>query len=144
MSLRYRPQQPHVRRALMQGPIALRHVMEIAKAVPKTPISGMGGIYTGSDAAQFVALGCHTVQVCTGAMLQGYKVIKQLEKQLIAVLEHHGFTSLDQLRGVALPYFTTHHDLVERQLAAKKTKNNRDAETWKGDIAKETDSLASN
>jgi dihydroorotate dehydrogenase len=36
----------------------------IAKALPNTPISGMGRIYTGSDAAQFVALGCHTVQVC--------------------------------------------------------------------------------
>lgn len=127
---------------LAARPIALRHVMEIAKALPDTPISGMGGIYTGSDAAQFVALGCHTVQVCTGAMLQGYKVIKQLEKQLIAVLEHHGFDSLEQLRGVALPYFTTHHDLVERQRQAKKDLGlERDASTWQGEIDKETDSL---
>jgi dihydroorotate dehydrogenase subfamily 1 len=127
---------------LAARPIALRHVMEIAKAVPNTSISGMGGIYTGSDAAQFVALGCHTVQVCTGAMLQGYKVIKQLEKQLIAVLDHHGFTSLEQLRGVALPYFTTHADLVERQRQAKKDLGlERDASTWQGEIDKETDSL---
>src|SRR5262245_52035556 len=34
-------------------PIALRQIMEIARAYPGTPISGMGGIETGADAAQF-------------------------------------------------------------------------------------------
>ena len=126
-------------------PIALRHVMEIARAVPDTPISGMGGIYSGGDAAQFVALGCHTVQVCTGAMLQGYKVIEALKQELLAVLAKHGFDSLEQLRGVALPYFTTHADLVERQRAAKKDLElERDATTWQGEIDKETDSLTAN
>ncbi|KIG15551.1 Dihydropyrimidine dehydrogenase [Enhygromyxa salina] len=126
-------------------PIALRHVMEIAKALPNTPISGMGGIYSGSDAAQFVALGCHTVQVCTGAMLQGYKVIKKLTVELQAVLEKHGYDNLEQLRGAALPYFTTHSDLVERQREAKKDLAlERDASTWQGEIDKETDSLTAN
>jgi hypothetical protein len=105
----------------------------------------MGGIYSGGDAAQFIALGCHTVQVCTGAMLQGYKVIKNLNKELAAVLEKHGFDNLEQLRGVALPFFTTHYDLVERQRAAKKDLNlERDATTWQGEIDKETDSLTAN
>ncbi|NVB38484.1 NAD-dependent dihydropyrimidine dehydrogenase subunit PreA [Pseudenhygromyxa sp. WMMC2535] len=126
-------------------PIALRHVMEIAKAVPNTPISGMGGIYSGGDAAQFVALGCHTVQVCTGAMLQGYKVVQKMKQELEAVLAKHGFESLEQLRGQALPYFTTHHDLVSRQQAAKKEIGiGRDNETWQGEIDKETDSLTAN
>ena len=127
-------------------PIALRHVMEIARSVPENvSISGMGGIYTGGDAAQFVALGSHTVQVCTGAMLQGYKVVSKLKEELIAVLDKHGYTSLDQLRGVALPYFTTHFDLVDRQRQAKKDLGlERDASTWKGEIDKETDALTAN
>lgn len=126
-------------------PIALRHVMEILRANPGTPVSGMGGIYTGADAAQFVALGCHTVQVCTGAMLQGYQVIKSLCAELIAVLDKHGFESLDQLRGVALPYFTTHADLVARQHEAKREVGaGLDAKTWQGDIDKETDKLTAN
>jgi hypothetical protein len=78
-------------------------------------------------------------------MLQGYKVIKQLTKQLEAVLEKHGFDNLEQLRGVALPYFTTHSDLVERQRAAKKDLGlERDASTWQGEIDKETDALTAN
>lgn len=126
-------------------PIALRHVMEIARALPEVPISGMGGIYTGGDAAQFVALGCHTVQVCTGAMLQGYKVVSKLKDELIAVLDKHGFTSLEELRGKSLPYFTTHMDLVARQQGAKKEIGlGRDNTTWQGEIDRETDSLTAN
>ena len=124
-------------------PIALRHVMEIARAIPGVPISGMGGVETGFDAAQFVALGSHTVQVCTGAMLQGYEVISKLNDELLKVLTDHKFDSLEQLRGKSLPYFSTHFDLVQRQAAAKaaKTGANRDAETWKGEIKRETDAL---
>ncbi len=63
-------------------PIALRQVMEVARALPNVAISGMGGIDTGYDAAQFFALGSSTVQVCTGAMLQGYEVIAKLKDEL--------------------------------------------------------------
>ncbi len=132
-------------------PIALRQVMEIARAFPKVSLSGMGGIYTGEDAAQFIALGSNTVQVCTGAMLQGYEVIRKLKEGLLGVLEAHGFDSLEQLRGVALEYFSTHANLVERQREAKAKKglakavsSGRDATTWKGDIKGETDSLTAN
>lgn len=126
-------------------PIALRHIMEIARAIPGVAISGMGGIDTGFDAAQFFALGSSTVQVCTGAMLQGYEVISKLTEELTKVLVDHKMENISQLVGKSLPYFSTHFDLVERQRAAKaaKTGANRDAETWKGEIKRETDSLTS-
>src|SRR5215467_16152777 len=102
-------------------PIALRHVMEIARAIPGVPISGMGGIETGFDAAQFFLLGSHTVQVCTGAMLQGYEIIAKLKEELIKVMTDHRFERVSQKVG-----------------------NAKDAETWKGEIKKEADSLVSN
>ena len=46
--------------------------------------------------------------------------------------------------GKSLGYFSTHADLVGRQKQAKADRavaSNRDAETWKGAIARETDSL---
>jgi dihydroorotate dehydrogenase len=124
-------------------PIALRHIMEIARALPNVPISGMGGIETGADAAQFFLLGAHTVQVCTGAMLRGYEIISELKTDLAKVMVDHKMTSVQELVGKSLPYFTTHADLVSRQKAARadKPRGNRDAETWKGAIAKETDAL---
>ena len=58
-------------------PIALRMCMEIAKVIknefPGRTLSGIGGIETGNDAAQFILLGCDTVQVCTGVMKFGYR-----------------------------------------------------------------------
>jgi dihydroorotate dehydrogenase len=122
-------------------PIALRQVMEIARAFPGVPISGMGGIETGADAAQFLLLGAHTVQVCTGAMLRGYEIIGELKSDLARFMVEHEFTDLRQFIGKSLPYFSTHHDLVSRQKLAKA---NRDAETWKGSIAKETEALTTN
>jgi dihydroorotate dehydrogenase subfamily 1 len=134
-------------------PIALRQVMEVARANPGVQISGIGGIETGFDAAQFFLLGASTVQVCTGAMLRGYEMISELKEELSKFMADHNFTNIREFVGKSLPYFTTHHDLVERQAAAREAKGAaraksvggkavaRDVETWKGDIAKETSTL---
>ncbi len=134
-------------------PIALRQVMEVARANPGVEISGMGGIETGFDAAQFMLLGASTVQVCTGAMLRGYEIISELKEELSKFMTDHKFTNIREFVGKSLPYFTTHHDLVERQAASREAKEAarakstggkaqaRDVETWKGDIAKETSTL---
>ena len=57
-------------------PIALRMVMEIATMIranfPARTLSGIGGIESGGDAAQFILLGADTAQVCTGVMKFGY------------------------------------------------------------------------
>jgi dihydroorotate dehydrogenase subfamily 1 len=125
-------------------PIALRQVMEIARACPEQSLSGMGGIETGWDAAQFILLGAHTVQVCTGAMLRGYEIISQLTEGLEKFMTDHKFDSLADAVGNSLPYFSSHADLVERQAAARAEKlearRARD-NNWKGEIASETDAL---
>ena len=55
---------------------ALRMCMEIAQVIrdefPGRSLSGIGGIESGTDAAQFLLLGADTVQVCTGVMKFGY------------------------------------------------------------------------
>ena len=59
-------------------PIAMSMVSEIARA-PATagfPISGIGGVTTWRDAAEYIALGCGNVQVCTAAMTYGFKVVQ--------------------------------------------------------------------
>jgi len=135
-------------------PIALRQVMEVARANPGVAISGIGGIETGFDAAQFFLLGASTVQVCTGAMLRGYEIIDELKAELSKFMTDHAFGNLRDFIGKSLPFFTTHHDLVDRQKAvreakeaarsAKTAKTAQDVETWKGDIAKETSTLVTN
>ena len=104
-------------------PIALRMVMEIATMIraefPGRTLSGLGGIETGTDAAQFILLGADTVQVCTGVMKFGYECIKPMCDELLAFMEKHDFETLGDFKGHSLDYFTTHADLVQRQAARK-------------------------
>src|SRR6202790_3702823 len=44
----------------------------------KLPISGMGGISTWSDAAEFLLLGASSLQVCTAVMHYGFRIIEDL------------------------------------------------------------------
>jgi dihydropyrimidine dehydrogenase (NADP+)/dihydropyrimidine dehydrogenase (NAD+) subunit PreA len=136
-------------------PIALRMCMEIATVIkrefPGRTLSGIGGIETGNDAAQFILLGCDTVQVCTGVMKFGYDIVKPMQEQLLAFMEKHKFNRIEDFKGHSVQYFTTHADLVKRQAdarMAKKAVHDRqkgiraDAE-WNGDdFVKQTDALA--
>ncbi len=104
-------------------PIALRMVMEIAtlirKEFPGRTLSGIGGVETGADAAQFILLGADTIQVCTGVMKFGYGMVKDLCEGLLSFMESKGFETLDDFKGHSLQYFTTHAELVRMQLARK-------------------------
>jgi dihydropyrimidine dehydrogenase (NADP+)/dihydropyrimidine dehydrogenase (NAD+) subunit PreA len=135
-------------------PIALRMVMEIAQLIraefPGRSLSGLGGIESGLDAAQFILLGADTVQVCTGVMKSGYECIKPLCEQLLAFMEKHQFQTLADFKGKSLPYFTTHADLVQRQAARKAAQKaaaakkvvNADGE-WSGDsFVQQSDALS--
>ena len=88
-------------------PIALNMVAEIARN-PVThglPISGIGGITTWRDAAEFLALGAGSVQVCTAAMTYGFKVVQEMISGLSQYLDDKGIT-LDELTGRAVPNVT--------------------------------------
>ena len=86
-------------------PIAQNMVAEIARD-PLTaglPISGIGGITTWRDAAEYIALGCGTVQVCTAAMVYGFKIVQDLCNGLSNYMDEKGYASLDAMRGLAVP-----------------------------------------
>jgi dihydroorotate dehydrogenase subfamily 1 len=104
-------------------PIALRMVMEcsqlIRKEFPGRSLSAIGGVENGRDAAEFILLGGDTVQVCTGVMKFGYEMVKPMCEELLAFMDKHKFETLADFKGKALPYFTTHADLVKRQADRK-------------------------
>jgi dihydroorotate dehydrogenase subfamily 1 len=137
-------------------PIALRMCMEIAQVIkkefPGRTLSGIGGVETGNDAAQFILLGADAVQVCTYVMKVGYRCIHDMVKELSAFMDRHGFKTLADFKGHSLQYFTTHYDLVHRQAEARKAakaaaaKDGRVVKAdheWRGeDFVKQTDALA--
>jgi len=89
-------------------PIALHMVAEIGRdaATRGLPISGIGGIGTWRDAAEFIALGCGTVQVCTAAMVYGFKIVQDMIDGLEAFMDSHGHATIAAFQGRALPSVT--------------------------------------
>ncbi len=89
-------------------PIALNMVAEIARN-PEThgyPISGIGGITTWKDAVDFIALGATNVQVCTAAMVYGFKIVDDMIDGLSRFLDEKGMDSVHDLVGRAVPSVT--------------------------------------
>ena len=138
-------------------PIALRMVMEISTMIrqefPGRSLSGIGGVESGEDAAQFILLGSDTVQVCTGVMKFGYEMVKPMCEQLLAFMEKHKFETLADFKGKSLDYFTTHAELVRMQgerkaaqkAAAEEKKVVKADSEWSGDeFVKQSDALARN
>ena len=88
-------------------PIALNMVAEIARDAETRgmPISGIGGVTTWRDAAEFLALGAGNVQVCTAAMTYGFKIVQEMISGLSQYLDHHDM-ALSDLIGRAVPNVT--------------------------------------
>jgi dihydropyrimidine dehydrogenase (NAD+) subunit PreA len=89
-------------------PIALNMVASIARD-PDTadlPISGIGGVTTWRDAAEFMTLGAGNVQVCTAAMTYGFKIIDELVDGLAQWMDNAGHADLDAITGRAVPNVT--------------------------------------
>ena len=86
-------------------PIALNMVAEIARDAQTAglPISGIGGVTTWRDAAEYIALGCGTVQVCTAAMVYGFKIVQDMCDGLSNFMDDHGYATLDDFQGRATP-----------------------------------------
>jgi len=89
-------------------PIALNMVAEIARnsETAGLPISGIGGVTTWRDAAEFIALGCGNVQVCTAVMTYGFKIVEEMITGLSQWMDEKGYTSVDQFVGMAVPNVT--------------------------------------
>ncbi len=84
-------------------PIALNMVQSCASDPEiALPISGIGGISTWRDAAEFLALGSTNVQVCTAVMHYGFRIVEDLIDGLSDYLDSKGFLTLDDLRGRAV------------------------------------------
>ncbi len=89
-------------------PIAMSMVSEIARDAKTRdlPISAIGGITTWRDAAEFIALGAGTVQVCTAAMTYGFKIVEELISGLKNHMSTKGYASIEDFRGRAVSNVT--------------------------------------
>jgi dihydropyrimidine dehydrogenase (NAD+) subunit PreA len=88
-------------------PIALHLVQQIASD-PEVglPISGIGGVSGWREAAEFILLGCGTVQVCTAVMHHGYRIVEDICDGLSNWMDSRGYRGLEDFRGASLGRLT--------------------------------------
>jgi dihydropyrimidine dehydrogenase (NAD+) subunit PreA len=91
-------------------PIGLRCMVQLAKGT-KLPLSGIGGVASWQDAAEYILAGASMVQVCTAVMLRGYRIVEKMKNGLSDYLEKKGFGSVAEMRGYVLPKISTHEGL---------------------------------
>ncbi len=94
-------------------PIALRFIQSMKQdpRLKDAPVSGMGGIETWRDAAEFVAMGCENIQVTTAVMQYGYRIIEDMIRGMELYLAERGMVSVSELVGKALPQIIPADDL---------------------------------
>ena len=93
-------------------PIAL-HMVSAVAGDPQVglPISGIGGIHSWRDAAEFIALGAGTVQVCTAAMHYGFRIVEDMIDGLSNWMDDKGYRTIEDFRGVSVPKVSKWEDL---------------------------------
>ncbi|HTQ55729.1 MAG TPA: NAD-dependent dihydropyrimidine dehydrogenase subunit PreA [Bryobacteraceae bacterium] len=93
-------------------PIALHMVQQLAgDAECGLPVSGIGGISGWREAAEFLLLGCRSLQVCTAVMHYGYRIVEDMIEGLSNWMDEKGFPALDAFCGISLSRVSEWKDL---------------------------------
>jgi dihydropyrimidine dehydrogenase (NAD+) subunit PreA len=94
-------------------PIALKMLTTISQdpLTCRVPVSGIGGISTWKDAAEFMLLGATTVQVCTAAMKHGFRIIEDLCEGLSNWMDEKGFATIYDFIGKSVNNITKWEEL---------------------------------
>src|SRR5689334_10581221 len=65
----------------------------------RIPLIGVGGVFTAEDAWQKIAAGASLVQLYTGFIYQGPRIVQQINEGLARILEREGFANLEAAVG---------------------------------------------
>lgn len=94
-------------------PLIQSMVIDVARAI-SIPIVAVGGISSWQDVAEYIMLGATAVQVVSGVMWQGFDVIESMKKGLSEFMCGKGYRSLQDFRGLALPYIGDYDSILDQ------------------------------
>lgn len=89
-------------------PIGLHFIADMAKCSELSlPLSGMGGIETWIDALEYLLLGCSTIQVTTGIIHYGYRIVEDMIEGLSDFMRSKEIDKVQDLIGRSLKNLET-------------------------------------
>lgn len=99
-------------------PIGLKCVAECKQATG-LPISGCGGISSWSEGVEYLLMGAGQLQVCTEAMIRGFKIIDGMNKGLEKYMAEMGITKASDLVGDLYKRVTSFETLLKNSSSEK-------------------------
>ena len=98
-------------------PIGLRFIADMAQCEELSlPLSGIGGIETWIDCLEYILMGAATIQVTTGIIHYGYRIVEDMIEGLSDFMREKGIDKVENLVGKALGNLkTTDNFQLERQ-----------------------------
>jgi dihydroorotate dehydrogenase/NAD-dependent dihydropyrimidine dehydrogenase PreA subunit len=95
-----------------QFPITSHYTFVLGKHT-NLPICAGGGLQTAQDAAEIIMLGATTVQYATSILMNGYDYIDRLKQGLEDFMDKQGYTSLEDMKGIAVKDMTSDIELAK-------------------------------
>lgn len=81
-----------------------KHVAAITRFVPGIDIAAAGGLVTPEHCVEVMMLGARQVQLCTGIMEQGRRLIRQSDSFLKKFMVEQGYHSVEEIVGLGQQY----------------------------------------
>lgn len=92
-------------------PLAYRHVAQMRTTCPDLPIAGGGGLMNWRHSVEMIMYGSTVLTYCSLLYLKGYKAFAKIEPGMHKFMDEHGYTTLADMRGIALKYIVTPKDV---------------------------------
>lgn len=80
-------------------PLALAYIAEICRNV-SVPVIGVGGVTSYKDVVKMIMAGATGVGISGGVLLHGLPLFDKIEQDLRNWLQHKGYNSISQVRGM--------------------------------------------
>ena len=94
-------------------PLAQRDTYEIRKVCGMEPaVTATGGIANWRDAVEMVLCGGTLLGVCAETLISGYDIVRPMIRGLDDYMKAHGYTGLDEMRGLVVPKVRTATDVT--------------------------------
>lgn len=94
-------------------PLAQRDTYEIRKVCGMEPVvTAAGGIADWRDAVEMILCGGTLLGVCAETLISGYDIVRPMIEGLKNYMDEHGYTDLEQMRGLVVPEVKTASDVT--------------------------------
>lgn len=85
-------------------PQSYKHVAAVARFAPGIDIAAAGGLMTPEHCVEVMMLGARQVQLCTGIIEKGRKLIRQCDSFLKKFMVEQGYRSVEEIIGLGQQY----------------------------------------